>query len=60
MSTNTDIEWCDASWPVVAGCKKRSPGCAHCWAVGWTWRLAHNPYTQDYQGAVEKVARTEL
>jgi protein gp37 len=27
--------------------------------VGWTWRLAHNPHTQqDYQGAVEKVAHT--
>jgi len=59
MSTNTDIEWCDASWPVVAGCKKRSPGCAHCWAVNWSWRLAHNQHTQEYRGAVEKVAQTE-
>ena len=59
MSKNTFIEWCDASWPVLAGCKKRSPGCAHCWAVNFTWRLAHNPNTPEYQGAVEKVARTE-
>lgn len=56
MSSRTAIEWCDASWPVVAGCKKRSPGCAHCWAIPWTWRLAHNPSTQEYRGAVEKVA----
>ncbi|HSN30756.1 MAG TPA: phage Gp37/Gp68 family protein [Kofleriaceae bacterium] len=33
MSAKTSIEWCDATWPVVVGCKEISPGCANCWAA---------------------------
>jgi protein gp37 len=33
MSDNTKIEWCDASWPVIRGCTKCSPGCDNCWAI---------------------------
>lgn len=32
MGANTSIEWTDASWPVLAGCKPVSPGCANCYA----------------------------
>src|SRR5450755_1196794 len=60
MSTNSDIEWCDHTWPIVTGCHPRSPGCAKCWAVRMSWRLSHNPVTaQEYRGTVEKVARDE-
>src|SRR5438045_9797156 len=58
MSTNTAIEWCEHTWPVVSGCHPRARGCAKCWAVRMSWRLEHNPVTaQDYDGTVEKVAR---
>ena len=43
MSAGTKIEWTDYTWPVVTGCQKRSPGCANCYAIGESWRLAHNP-----------------
>ena len=33
MADNTKIEWCDASWPVIRGCTKCSPGCDNCWAI---------------------------
>lgn len=32
MSTNSKIEWTDATWNPVRGCTKISPGCAHCYA----------------------------
>jgi protein gp37 len=43
VGANSGISWCDATWNVVAGCERTSPGCANCWAVRDTWRLAHNP-----------------
>lgn len=57
MSTSTKIEWTDATWPVVAGCTKVSPGCANCYAIRGSWRLAHNPnqkVSDCYAGTVEK------
>lgn len=32
MSDNSRIEWTDATWNVVVGCTKVSPGCDHCYA----------------------------
>ena len=32
MSVNSQIEWTDATWNPVRGCKKVSPGCKHCYA----------------------------
>jgi protein gp37 len=32
VSDNSRIEWCDATWNVVVGCTKVSPGCDHCYA----------------------------
>lgn len=32
MSTNTKIEWCDATFNPWIGCTKVSPGCDHCYA----------------------------
>lgn len=27
------IEWTDRTWDPVEGCRRKSPGCDHCWAV---------------------------
>src|SRR6202044_3344300 len=32
MSNYSKIEWTDATWNPVRGCKKVSPGCKHCYA----------------------------
>lgn len=32
MSTNTGIEWTDATWNPTTGCDRVSPGCDHCLA----------------------------
>jgi len=32
MADRTKIEWTDATWSVVNGCRAVSPGCAHCYA----------------------------
>ncbi len=39
MSSNTAIEWTDATWNPVTGCTKVSPGCAHCYAEAITLRF---------------------
>jgi protein gp37 len=36
----TDIPYCDATWDLTIGCRKRSPGCDHCWATNTVHRLA--------------------
>jgi protein gp37 len=44
MAANTSIEWTDATWPVIAGCKEISPGCANCYSARLTaTRLRHTP-----------------
>ena len=35
----TDIEWTDATWNPVAGCKIVSPGCTNCYAMRMAARL---------------------
>jgi protein gp37 len=51
MSANSDIEWTDATWNPVRGCKKISPGCKHCYAETFAERfrgvLGH-PYEQGF------------
>ena len=39
MSTNTKIEWRDATWNPVRGCTKVSPGCKNCYAEKMAKRL---------------------
>ena len=44
MADSTGIEWCDATWSVVTGCERESPGCARCYAEQLTaTRLKHQP-----------------
>lgn len=47
MSDKTKIEWTEATWNPVTGCKKVSAGCKHCYAERDWARLAHLP---SYQG----------
>jgi protein gp37 len=40
MSTNTKIEWTDASWNPIRGCTRVSEGCRNCYAERQARRLA--------------------
>ncbi len=51
MSTNSAIEWTDATWNPVRGCTKISPGCKHCYAETFAERfrgVAGHPYEQGF------------
>lgn len=51
MSDGSAIEWTDATWNPVRGCKKVSPGCKHCYAQTFAerWRgLPNHPYEQGF------------
>lgn len=39
MSTNSSIEWTEATWNPVAGCTRASAGCDNCYAVRQSYRL---------------------
>lgn len=61
MSTNSRIEWTDATWNPVRGCTKISPGCAHCYAETFAERfrgVPGHPYEQgfDLRPVPEKLA----
>lgn len=43
MSDRSGIEWTDATWNVVIGCDKVSPGCDHCYAIRTAHRMQANP-----------------
>ncbi len=43
MSDGSKIEWTDATWNVVIGCDKVSPGCDHCYAIRTAHRMQANP-----------------
>jgi len=51
MSTNSTIEWTDATWNPVRGCTKISPGCKHCYAQVFAERfrgVKGHPYEQGF------------
>lgn len=50
MSNNTSIEWTDATWNPVTGCRKISPGCAHCYAETFAERFRGVPGHPFEQG----------
>lgn len=43
MGSRTGIAWTDATWNPWMGCKKVSPGCAHCYMYREQTRYGHNP-----------------
>lgn len=51
----TKIEWTEATWNPIAGCKIVSPGCTNCYAMRQAHRLASNPATPHYAGTTHKV-----
>lgn len=51
MSSNSSIEWTDATWNPVRGCTKISPGCKHCYAHTFAERfrgVPNHPYEQGF------------
>ena len=51
MSSQSAIEWTDATWNPVTGCSKVSPGCAHCYAETFAERfrgVKGHPYEQGF------------
>jgi protein gp37 len=51
MSDGSAIEWTDATWNPVRGCRKVSPGCKHCYAETFAerWRgIPGHPYEQGF------------
>jgi len=61
MSSNSSIEWTDATWNPVRGCTKISPGCRHCYAETFAERfrgVKGHPYEQgfDLRLVPEKLA----
>jgi len=43
VADHSKIEWTDATWNVVIGCDKVSPGCDNCYAIRTAHRMQHNP-----------------
>lgn len=50
MSSNSSIEWTDATWNPVTGCTKVSPGCDHCYAETFAERFRGVPGHPFEQG----------
>jgi len=51
MSTQTRIEWTNATWNPLRGCIKISPGCKHCYAEVFAERfrgVPGHPYEQGF------------
>jgi protein gp37 len=51
VSSNSQIEWTDATWNPVRGCTKISPGCKHCYAETFAERfrgVKGHPYEQGF------------
>ena len=43
MGDQSKIEWTDATWNPVLGCRKVSEGCRNCYAMSVAWRMMHAP-----------------
>lgn len=51
MSDRSAIEWTEATWNPATGCRKVSPGCAHCYAETFANRwigIPGHPYEQGF------------
>lgn len=61
MSSQSSIEWTDATWNPVRGCTKISPGCKYCYAEVFAERfrgVAGHPYERGFDPRLvpEKLA----
>lgn len=50
MSSSSAIEWTDATWNPLRGCRKVSPGCKHCYAETFAERFRGVPGHPFEQG----------
>jgi protein gp37 len=60
MSEHTHIQWTDATWNILAGCSKVSPGCKNCYAIPHAHRMAGNPnakISEKYAGTTTEDGR---
>jgi protein gp37 len=51
VADRSAIEWTDASWNPVTGCRQLSPGCDHCYALTFAERfrgVPGHPYEQGF------------
>jgi protein gp37 len=51
MADRSTIEWTDATWNPVTGCRQLSPGCDHCYALRFAERfrgVEGHPYSQGF------------
>ncbi len=55
----SDIEWTEATWNPVAGCKVISPGCTNCYAMRMAARLQAMGMTK-YAGTTRKSGRRHV
>lgn len=53
MGAKTGIEWTDATWNPIAGCRRVSPGCQHCYAERFAWRFAGG--AMPFEGLVRET-----
>ncbi len=62
MSQHSDIEWTDATWNPVRGCRKISPGCRNCYAETFAERFRDvpgHPYEQGFDPRLVPEKLTE-
>jgi protein gp37 len=59
MSTQSAIEWTEATWNPVTGCDKVSPGCAHCYAERMSKRL-HAMGAPNYANGFELTLQRQM
>lgn len=50
MSSNSRIEWTDASWNPIVGCSIVSPGCINCYAMRMAARIGKMTLSSHYSG----------
>ena len=59
MAGLSDIEWTQATWNPVAGCKIVSPGCTNCYAQRLAARL-QSMHVAKYQGTTRKSGKRHV
>jgi len=59
MAGSSDIEWTEATWNPIAGCKIVSPGCTNCYAMRMAARLQAMGM-KKYAGTTRKSGRRHV
>jgi protein gp37 len=59
MAGSSDIEWTDATWNPIAGCRVVSPGCTNCYAMRMAGRLEAMG-VEKYAGTTRKSGRRHV